>query len=361
MHSIAILSALTLFTGLVAAFCAVPASAGQEESQAAILTSIGSALQGNSAKARADLLAIDDGDLDREDKHYRQCMLERFAPAASPVPVPDDLPPLARGSLSAFREYWQAMLTGAENSDTAEDRLRKRLQTLLRSGPSQDINDLSNQLNERLRDLGLGSLQGRTGALREFMLWRDERIETENVTLPEEVAQTQVHYLRGFASLGWADYSTCGRRGAGGWTANGSLYAVVPRYKSLEGEEFRVTFLGHETQHFVDLLRWPELAPWHLEYRAKLVELAQTGSTRPRILRKFAEDRSDNPELPHSFANSRVIADMLLVMSLGSEAQLRDVPDAKLNLAAASLLREDSARLRESARKRSTKPGEGDP
>lgn len=336
---------IRLLTGVIAASCAVPAFAEQGAADAAILTSIGKALQGYSGQARADLLALDAQALSVPDQQFRACMIDRFAPSAPPVSAPDDLPPLARNALSAFRAYWQTALTDAEQREKATSDLRHTLAGLLDAAEDQDLDSLSEQLKVRLRQLGLGSLQGRTGPLREFMLWRTEQIDQVPVTLPEGAARTTVYYLRGFASLGWGDYATCGRRGAGGWTADGALYAVVPRYESLAGEEFRVTFLGHETQHFIDLARWPDLPSWRLEYRAKLVELAQARSTRPRILRKFAEDRSDNPELPHSYANNRVIADVMSLLNVKSEAALQTVPHMDLNAAAIRLLRTDSERL----------------
>lgn len=337
--------AFGLLTSLVATTFATPASAEQSAADTAILTSIGTALQGNSAGARANLLALEPLAFSLPDQEYRQCMIDRFAPEASPLAVPGDLPPLARSALLAFREYWQAALTEPETRDSAAIALRHTLETILEAPEGQDLDGLSELLNDRLKALGLGSLQGRTGALREFMLWRDEKVEEVHVTLPEGAARTKVHYLRDFASLGWGDYATCGRRGAGGWTADSALYAVVPRYESLEGEEFRVTFLGHETQHFVDLARWTGLAPWRLEYRAKLVELAQARRTRARILRKFAEDRSDNPELPHSYANNRVIADVVRLLDVNSEEALETVSDRDLNVAAAQLLRDDTHKI----------------
>jgi hypothetical protein len=45
-----------------------------------------------------------------------------------------------------------------------------------------------------------------------------------------------------------------------------------------------------------------------LEYRAKLVELAQANTTRARVLRKSSEDQGDDPASPHAYANKRVLA-----------------------------------------------------
>jgi len=153
-----------------------------------------------------------------------------------------------------------------------------------------------------------------------------------------------VMLLDDFKSLGWGAYATCERAATGGWATDEALFAVVPRYQSLDAEEFRVTFLGHEGQHFADKARFKDLKDWELEYRAKLTELAQADATRAKVLGKFSTDQGDDPASPHSYANRRVLADMVRKLHLASARDLAAADTAQLQAAAVELLREDSQR-----------------
>lgn len=108
-----------------------------------------------------------------------------------------------------------------------------------------------------------------------------------------------------------------------------------------------MTFLGHEAQHFADLSRFQGLAGWELEYRAKLVELAQLDQTRERVLMKFIEDQKDDPASPHSYANLRVLSTMVERLGLESTAELSTVEVDQLNGAARAALVADTRRLQE--------------
>ena len=150
--------------------------------------------------------------------------------------------------------------------------------------------------------------------------------------------------LDNFSSLGWSDFATCGRRGTGGWATSEALFAVRPRYASIETEEFRVTFLGHETQHFADYARFPGLPQWELEYRAKLTELALATETRARVLRKFTEDQGDDPASPHAYANKLVLVALRERLGLPAGTPLDAVAVPALQGAAVEELRADSRR-----------------
>lgn len=330
---------------LLAAAIAATARPGVARAQAdPAAAAIGAALQGDAARARALMLAAG-AELDEADIRLQRCLAERFAPGAAPVAAPADLDGLARSALQAYRAYWQRALLNPADAAEAEDALRERLREALRMPTGTGLDSLTRELNNRLAREGRRSLQGRTGRLQEFMLWRRQEERTYAVALPEGPFDVQVVLLNDFASLGWGDYATCGRRGAGGWARSDRLFAVAPRYGSLEGEEFRVTFLGHETQHFADLRRWPELAAWRLEYRAKLVELAQADATRSRVLRKFEEDQGDDPASPHSYANRRVLAALTARLELGSSGELASHPLAEVQGMARRLLLEDTRDL----------------
>ena len=119
---------------------------------------------------------------------------------------------------------------------------------------------------------------------------------------------------------------TSNRWSAGGWATDEALFAVVPSYRDgLDSEAFRVVFLGHEAQHFADQNRFPEMPSWELEYRAKLVELAQAEEVSRKRLLGFMEAQSDDMDSPHTYANKRVIAD--LSRRLGKSPDLVSIPE----------------------------------
>lgn len=322
--------------------------------ETAISRATGAALQGDGVRARQIMLSISRDVLDDADQRLRTCVISRFTPGAPPAPPEPALRGLARASLEVYRAYWQTALLHPADTNSAERKLRLALAQLLKQPESASLDQLSADLDARLRREGWWSLQGTTGRLRELMLWRKQDSEQYSVRLPEGPFATTVFLLRDFASLGWGDYATCGRRGTGGWATKERLYAVVPRYPSLASEEFRVTFLGHETQHFADQRRWT-LEPWHLEYRSKLVELAQVNDTRRRVLNKFTEDQKADPTFPHSYANLRVLRDLKIVLKIPSSADLLKIPVDDLHRAAALLLAMDSERVKSGLIEISTK------
>lgn len=330
-----------ILLGVFASACATTTTSSPDALRA-VTRATGAALQGDGTRAQMILRAVRARELGKEDREFRACVLARYQ---SPVVVPDGITdPFARDVLRAYRSYWNASLLRPTHRVAEEETLVDTLRRLLDQPQASGIGDLEPLLAERLRQAGYYSLQGRTGVLRELMMWKRQNEQTRRVELPEGPHDVRVVLLDDFVSLGWGDYATCGRRGTGGWAKSDALYAVVPRYKSLDSEEFRVSFLGHESQHFADLARFRDLAPWELEYRAKLVELAQARLTRAKVLRKFTEDQRDDPASPHSYANWRLLAALRRRLGLPADADLGQVGVPELEAAAIAELREDTAR-----------------
>jgi hypothetical protein len=311
---------------------------------AAVADATGAALQADVRRALEALCGVPADEFAGVDGVFRVAMLARFAGEAGNDLPADLADPFARELLATYRAYWRTALTNPCLPTTAEARLLAGLQQMTKRNDIRDLDAMAPIVRQRLEDAGYHSLQGLTGPLRELMLWTSQNERLHDVELPGGKCTTRVFALDGFASLGWGDYATCGRRGTGGWATSDALYAVVPRYASLDGEEFRVTFLAHETQHFADLARFPEMPSWVLEYRAKLVELALADATRDRVLLKLREDRGDDPASPHAYANKRVLAALERRLDLVAAADLSQVEGATLKAAAAEELRDDTAR-----------------
>ena len=124
-----------------------------------------------------------------------------------------------------------------------------------------------------------------------------------------------------------------------------ALYAVKPRYPDLEDEGFRVSFLGHESQHYADNERFPGLPSWQLEYRAKLAELVMANASRAKLVAAFASNMGNDPEVPHSYANRVVLAALRERLRLAPGADLATAAPEMVRSAALAALRESSREL----------------
>jgi hypothetical protein len=212
------------------------------------------------------------------------------------------------------------------------------------------MDTIEDGLARQLRARGFQSLEGRTGLLREFMLWSKQEEKTYSVRLPESVNRTRVIFMDGFSSQGWGSYLTCGKSGTGGWTKPDGLFVVVPAYSSFTDENFRVNFLAHESQHYADHKVFPNLKPWELEYRAKLVELAYANDTMSRVIARFSSDQGDDTASPHSYADKRVLAAIRTRIGPAAAADLAGIPPSDIHRAAVAELLADSARRRANPR-----------
>jgi hypothetical protein len=305
----------------------------------AISQASGAALQADARRALEILDRIDAAAIPREDLQFVSCMRERFGRTlSSERSGPNGV---TSHALAIYRSYWHSSLTNPAKRSERERTLDASLRTWLGAGKASDLDAL---LNKRIEASGAHSLQGRTGLLRELMIWDKQNEQLIDVQLPEGAYKVKVVFLTDFESFGWSHYATCGRRATGGWATDKALYAVVPRYDSLDSEAFRVTFLGHETQHFADKARFENLQPWELEYRAKLTELALADRTMPKLLGKFIEDQSNDTASPHSFANRAVIRDMISRLSLQRPEDLLTTDVSHIRDAAKAMLVTDSAR-----------------
>lgn len=309
---------------------------------AAIAESTNAILQGDSQRAVDALRASPAGGFVEKDAVYRACMLARHAdkPVFAVDAVADDF---VRRVLRDYQDYWWHAMKAPRQRAQLEAKLLETLRK--RVGPdandAKDMDALEPLLQGRLLAHGYRAQLGRTMPLRELMIWRRQETRPWTVELPEGPYTVKVELLDDWVSRGWTSYGRCERGSAGGWATAEALYAVVPSYtEGLDSEAFRVVFLGHETQHFADQNAFPGLASWELEYRAKLVELAQARDVSAKRLGGMITAQGDDPDSPHTYANKQVITDLT--------ARFGAAPDTvaieRLQQAATDLLREDTRR-----------------
>ena len=344
--------AIPRLSGIVLALACAAASAAQSAPAAkdAIDASTSAVLQGDSARALQALRAVPVSDYSQADADYRACMLGRFDRTAPPYLTGGVEDPFAHDVLQTYQDYWWHALAAPTRRDALAAQLEQRLRALLgaSAATAADMDAVESLLAKELEHRGYHALLGRTPPLRELMVWRKQDMRQVDVALPEGRHTVEVEYLDDFVSRGWSFYGRCERGSAGGWATERKLSAVVPAYRKdggLESEAFQVVFLGHETQHFADQNRFPGMASWELEYRAKLVELIQGEAVSAKRLRGFITAQGDDPDSPHTYANKRLVADLRTKLGVEPDA----VPRPRLQAAALALLREDTRR-REQAR-----------
>jgi hypothetical protein len=328
----------------------VSTAAGEE----AIGRSTKAALQGNARLAAASLQSVARSNFAGKDVAYRRCMLQRFGSNAAPPARPDVGDPFVSELLGLYQTYWWHALMSPAARDQYSGELQQGLSSLV--GEPDVISDwdaLDERVARELRARGYYSQLGNTPPLRELMIWRKQESSLREVRLPERTYPVQLEVLNDFVTRGWSSYARCDRRSNGGWATDERVYAVGPAFpQGLESESFRASLLGHETQHFADLQQFPSLRPWELEYRAKLTELWIARDSLQFLLDKFTRDQGDDEQVPHLFANKRVMRDLHAYLSAHgwtpAQDNLSDVPADKLRAAAVEVLSRDT-RTREHA------------
>jgi hypothetical protein len=271
------------------------------------------------------------------DKRRALCSLARLSDKRS-IPIAvlsgDDL---ADSVVGLYRTYWHIAMNPAERTG-AETRLFDGLRKAIRRPDLQDRDAVLMAVSEQLTARGIYTTQGKTAALYDLLLYLQEENKPYTVALTDGTShETTVFLMRSMVSAGWARYFNCGGPGTGGFATDKGLYAIAEIY-DLDGEDFLVNFLAHETRHFADYRRYPKLEGPELEYRAKLTELALADKTLVKTLALFDGDQGDDRSNPHSYANKRVLAALRRHLGMQPGADLMQVEKSDLQKAARALL-----------------------
>lgn len=281
------------------------------------------ALQGDLATAPEMFAGLDPEGASARDLRMQERFEHRFE-TGEQLPLPED--PFAAEVVRVYRAYWrQALLGGAENWSAADSSLKEQLLTALADAGRRDVpdGDLFETIGSALEDAGYYHLSGKTLPHYELMLWARQDTSRFDVTLTDEQRNVTVVFVRDFLVKGWADFATFGHASTGGWAGENALFCLGDDY-DLDSERFRVSYLQHETRHFADYDRFPELEQIDLEYRAKLTELIYARETTFALLEQFTRSASPNPDAPHSFANHAVTRDLAREVDMDTRSAAAD-------------------------------------
>lgn len=278
------------------------------------------------------------------DTRRARCSVARLTgkPSIPSAAVSGD--PLSDRIIGIYRSYWQrAMVLADRNS--AEEKLFNGLRNAIRRPDLKDreavLTEVSVQLNARNI---YTSSQGKTATLYDLLLYLQEEEKPYKVDLADGTTfDVKVTLMRSMISSGWSRYFNCGGPGTGGFATSDGLFAIAETY-DLDGEDFLGSFLTHETRHFADYKRYPDLEGPELEYRAKLSELAVVDKTQKEVVELFEGNQGDDRAIPHSYANKRVLIALRDRLGLAAGASLLQTDRVRLREAARALLIEDNQR-----------------
>jgi hypothetical protein len=216
--------------------------------------------------------------------------------------------------LTIYRNYWRAALL--DNSKNYDSTLIHNVTNLLidKYPPAHNLianeDSLDIYIKKYIESFGLHTTGfGKTGKFFDLLVWKSEKGKNYSLILDNEEKSTKVVSMDDFITLGWEEYSTLGRCYPGGWAGKNALYCVKNSY-DLNSEQFKVSFLAHESRHFADYKLFPNLKSADLEYRAKLTELSMAQKTLYTIINDFIINANYNSENGHSIANYCVIRDL---------------------------------------------------
>jgi len=230
----------------------------------------------------------------------------------------EDFPPatgdeFADQVILIYRDYWAHTLTRRMTPQEGQSFLRDSLQALLRHADDAEYVDNDSDINIKigalLQEKGFFYLDTEAPPLRDLFLWRNEETIEYTVGLTDQSQTVQVTFMSDIYSMGWKEFATLGLVATTGWVEGTRLYCVGKSYDR-SSENFRVSYLKHESRHLADFERFPGLSSSELEYRAKLTELAFASTTLKDLLTDFTNKSAANPESPHAFANHRVTKDI---------------------------------------------------
>ena len=251
--------------------------------------------------------------------------------------------------VSVYRKYWIFALMGNKSNQEGEVFLESSLRQVLsrhinaeHSSPSASVFEL---IDRTFDEKGIHYFDTPAPPLHDLFLWKKEDKRKYSIRLTDRTQKVSVTFINEMYSPGWKQFATLGLVATTGWVEGGRLYCVEGAYDR-SSENFRVSYLKHESRHLADFERFPGLQSADLEYRAKLTELAFASTSTRQLLDDFTSKSAPNPASPHAYANFRVTRDVyreLFDAPFPESGNPWQVIDAQLvNKAARDLLRHDT-------------------
>lgn len=275
------------------------------------------ALRGELGQVTAILDSIDNKDLNAQEVKLKKKYYNRFIDGTELYDF-NTQDSIIIGLVDRFHSYWKDVMLRRQSVEKADSLFIKSAAQYLyqKKYKAEQIplthlqEDIYKYGNAFLKENGYYSNAfGKTAHLYDLFLWKQQETIQYPIALVDDSINVTVYFMKDFISNGWSHYTTFGRSYTGGWATKEALFCVAESY-DLESENFHVSYLTHEGQHFSDYINFPKLKQRDLEYRAKLVELIKSKKTTHEIIDKFINHASEHSHNAHAFANYCVIRDL---------------------------------------------------
>ena len=183
-----------------------------------------------------------------------------------------------------YQNYWRSELLKTNLEERNDSILYQKLSTYILDNNLTELSKDSlikniaddSELERIIQEEGFQCKTFYLNGLQDIMIWKDERTKKVQVELPNQNIEANVIFLDEFILTGYANFASFGHSQTGGWAEkeDATLYCNSSGSTFNENsEEHQVSLLKHESIHFLDLNKYPNLSSTDLEYRAKLVEL----------------------------------------------------------------------------------------
>ena len=259
-----------------------------------------------------------------------------------------------------YCDYWRTELLKNDPKNSTDTVLYKNLTDYLLSNELTNLSkdSLSKTIRNRslFRDIikkeGFKTKFLYRNGFQDLLIWDKESTKKYEVTLPKDTIYTTVVFIESFHLNSYQDYATFGYSQVGGWAMKESatLYCNKKDY-DLNSEKFKISYLKHESLHFTDLNKYPNLSITDLEYRAKIVELMHC--TEKTIYARIAEflngANSSDRSHSHPYANYSIIKNLSKIL-FNSDFEnninkWKEISVEKINATSLKLLEESNAFL----------------
>jgi len=210
-----------------------------------------------------------------------------------------------------------------------------------------NFDEIGDSVKAYFKERGYYAQFGVTRPYPDLYLWSKQTMRIEEVELPEAVEEINVCEMDGIITRGWLNYLSMNKIGAGGWVTQGGANYFKDKY-DIHSDDFKISLIKHEAQHFHDIKNYPKMQSTDLEYRAKLVELIYYREMECffSFLREMCSD--DDRTHPHSYASRKIIqalSNRIFGKELETRPDLWTAEGSKISSASLALLKEHSERL----------------
>lgn len=275
-------------------------------------------LDGNLMPALEILRSYDESKLNDDDLKFKTGIENRFGFEEDKSIYPLNGNTQIQGLMEIYKKYWRMSLLSdnANNYGNYDSLLKKNVSDFLSTQFPDEKDNISNEdsidvyLKKYISSNGLLTTGfGKTGKFYDLLVWKTQEDTSFKFSLHGEETGAKVVFMEDFITLGWEEYATLGRYYPGGWATADALYCVKSAYDT-ESENFKISYLAHESRHFADYKLFPKLKSADLEYRAKLTELSMADTTLYHTIEFFIKNSNYESDNGHSVANYCVMRNM---------------------------------------------------